>query len=398
MVLRLAVVVSHPIQHFAPWHREVARRGDLDLRVFFCCDWGVEAYADPEFGRTVKWDIPLTDGYDCEFMPIAKRPRELGFLQVDNPDVGERLSSFAPDVVNIFGYNYRTNLRAMNWARKQRRPILLYSDSMLRPDVPAWKRAAKEVVVRGIYSQIAGALFVGDHNRAYHSHFGIPDERLFEGVLPVDRGRLLGAVPDRAAARRRVRETHRVPDNAFVALSCGKLTARKRAQDLSDACILAASQKRPIWALLVGEGPERGAIEQRLRDAGATNVVLTGFVNQAEIPDYYAASDVLCVPSSRDPHPLVVTEAATFGLPIVASDALGNIGANDTVRDGYNAIVHPCGDASALAQALMRIEGDADLHQRMSDAAVVISEGQGLDVAAQQLAHATVELARLGRR
>ncbi len=36
MPIRLAIIVSHPIPHFAPWHRELARISDIDLKVFFC--------------------------------------------------------------------------------------------------------------------------------------------------------------------------------------------------------------------------------------------------------------------------------------------------------------------------------------------------------------------------
>ena len=89
--IKLAILVSHPIQHFAPWHREVAKLKEIDLRVFFYTDWGVKKYTDPEFGIPVEWDIPLTEGYTHEFLPIANRPRNLNFWEVDNPTVTEAL-------------------------------------------------------------------------------------------------------------------------------------------------------------------------------------------------------------------------------------------------------------------------------------------------------------------
>src|SRR5262245_17700063 len=129
MAVRLAIVVSHPIQHFAPWHREVAKLPEIDLRVFFCCDWGSETYFDPDFATEVKWDIPLLDGYEHEFLAIHQRPKNLSYSQVDNPDVGVALDRFYPDVVKVFGYGFKTNWRVENWARAKRRPLLLYSDS-----------------------------------------------------------------------------------------------------------------------------------------------------------------------------------------------------------------------------------------------------------------------------
>ncbi len=44
---KLAVVISHPIQHFAPLFRDLAKQPELELRVFYCCDWGISQYADP---------------------------------------------------------------------------------------------------------------------------------------------------------------------------------------------------------------------------------------------------------------------------------------------------------------------------------------------------------------
>src|SRR5688572_30177452 len=123
MTLRLAIVVSHPIPHFAPLHREATRMAGLDLRVFFCCDWGVQSYEDPGFGAAVQWDVPLLEGYPHEFLPIARRPKRLRPWEVDNPEVGSALDRFAPDVVKVHGYAHRTHWRVSNWTRQRRVPL-----------------------------------------------------------------------------------------------------------------------------------------------------------------------------------------------------------------------------------------------------------------------------------
>src|SRR6266851_635163 len=169
MPIRLAIIVSHPIQHFAPWHREVARVPDIDLKVFFCCDLGLTSYIDTQFKTEIKWDIPLIDGYDHEFLPIGARPRRLGFRQVDNPSVSAAVDRFSADVVKVFGYAHRTNWRAARWARRNNRPLLLYSDSNAQVFPAWWKRSLKKVVVRHFYdTYVDGAICVGDNNRNYH--------------------------------------------------------------------------------------------------------------------------------------------------------------------------------------------------------------------------------------
>lgn len=398
MSIRLAILVSHPIQHFAPWHRELAKRTEIDLKVYFYCDWGVKNYLDPGFGTPVQWDVPLLEGYSNEFLPIARRPERLSFWEVDNPSVASVLDRFQPDVVKIFGYAHRTNWRVAHWARRNRRPLMLYSDSNIKTVPNWWKRSLKNTVVSKFYSYVDGAMFVGDNNLGYHLQYGIPPDRLFPGVLPVDRELLLKAVPDPAAARREIRRRLGIPQNVFTVLFCGKYIARKRPVDPVQAAHLLAAKRVPVWAVLVGEGEERPAIEALCRAHNIHNVSLTGFVNQSSIPRYYAAADVLAVTSSADPHPLIVSEAACFGLPVIVSDRVGCIGPNDSAQPGGNAIVYPCANIQALADAIERLWRDRDLYHRMAAKCSQIAASQDVTAAAEQLASAVRRLHYLGGR
>jgi glycosyltransferase involved in cell wall biosynthesis len=396
--LRLAVVVSHPIQHFAPWHREIARVDGVDLKVFFCCDWGIEEYHDPEFQIAVKWDVPLLEGYEHEFLPIRARPERMSFWEVDNPGVVDALERFRPDVVKVFGYARRTNWRVVSWAARRGVPVLLYSDSNAKAEVASWRRAAKWAVVRRFYGRVDGAFYCGDNNRDYHLRYGLPPDRLVAGGLPIARRRLLDSVEDPKAARAVVRERHGIPDDAFVVIACGKYIARKRPLDLVRAAWLEASRGLGVWSLLVGEGPERRAIEDFCRAEGVDNCTLTGFVNQKQIAEYYAASDAIAVTSDYDAHPLAVSEAASFGLPVIVSDKVGCVGVEDTARPGANALVYPCGDVERLGAAIAAVCGDAVMYDRMSRASLAISETQDAAVLAEGLVAAARRLDELGPR
>lgn len=390
--LRLAVIVSHPIQHFAPWHRAIAARGKVKLKVLFCCDWGAENYHDPEFGISVKWDMPLLEGYDHLFLPIRKRPAKLDFWQVDNPAVTNVLENYRPDVIQLFGYAHRTNWRALLWAHRAGVPVLLFSDSSGRATTGLLKRRAKEVVVRQFYSRIDGALAVGDNNREYHRHYGLPNERIFPGCLPVDVQWLYDQVPDCAEIRQQLRERFSVAAEEFILLFCGKFSARKRPLDLIRALKRFGSLKQRVHALFVGEGTERATLEREAgMDLGST-IHLAGFANQTEIPRYYAGADALVVTSAADPHPLVVTEAAAFGLPAIVSDAIGCIGPTDTAQPGVNVMTFPCGDVAALANCIAKLTSDQTLWRKMSAAAREIAKTQDVVVAAAQLESAAVAL------
>jgi hypothetical protein len=68
-VPRVAHLVSHPVQYYAPLYRELARRDAIDLTVFFYSAATIAAYHDPGFGRTVRWDRELLDGYPRAVLP-----------------------------------------------------------------------------------------------------------------------------------------------------------------------------------------------------------------------------------------------------------------------------------------------------------------------------------------
>jgi glycosyltransferase involved in cell wall biosynthesis len=396
--IRLTILVSHPIQYFAPWYRELAKVPDLDFKVFFCCDWGVNKYVDPGFSTELAWDIPLLEGYAHEFLPRAHPLQRMTFWEMDNPSVGAALDRFQPDVLMVFGYACRTNWRAAVWARRHHRPVLLYSDSNSLVTATWWKRAVKDVVVKSFYRYVDGALFIGENNRAYHSSYGVPDDHLFPGVYPIERRRLLQAIPDRASARAGLRQALGIPAEAFVVLFCGKYIARKRPMDVLVAVNSLARKGLPVWALMVGEGEQRAAMEAFCRREDFRDATFTGFVNQSAIPSYYAASDVIAITSNLEAYGLVATEAAVFGLPILVSDRVGCIGPQDTAQSGQNAIVFPCGDTERVAQAVELLCKDRDLYARMSAHSVRVSESQDELAAAQQTASAARQICALSAR
>ncbi|HUP22934.1 MAG TPA: glycosyltransferase [Thermoanaerobaculia bacterium] len=102
--------------------------------------------------------------------------------------------------------------------------------------------------------------------------------------------------------------------------------------------------------------------------------------------------------SDRRPHPLVVTEAAAVGLPVVVSDAVGCVGASDTARAGVNSIVFPVGDTTALHTALCSLVEDREYSNRLARGSRSIGEEQTAEVPTTRLVDALDNLRRLGPR
>jgi glycosyltransferase involved in cell wall biosynthesis len=120
-----------------------------------------------------------------------------------------------------------------------------------------------------------------------------------------------------------------------------------------------------VSVLFMGDGRERHTLEAYAREHGVASVHFVGFVNQSEMPSYYALADVLVLPSSFDPRGTVANEAMACGLPVVISTRVGIYGEGDIVRDGENGFVYPVGDNDALAELLDRLVEDESLRRRM---------------------------------
>jgi glycosyltransferase involved in cell wall biosynthesis len=112
-------------------------------------------------------------------------------------------------------------------------------------------------------------------------------------------------------------------------------------------------------------------------------IVLTGELSGADLAAQYAQSDLFVLATLRETYGMAVAEALAHGLPVVATRT-GSI--PDLVGQEAGLIV-PCGDQTALADALARITSDAALRTRLRAGARRVREHlQGWDVAAAKMA------------
>ena len=349
-VPRVAHLVSHPVQYYAPLYRELARREAIDLTVFFYSAATIAAYHDPGFGRTVRWDRELLDGYRARFCPSASRtPAGGGWRRRPNWDVVRAVSEGDFDAVWLHGYNHPTSLLAAAAARTRGAALLIRDDQTLLHARPWWRRAAKALVLRALFRRATG-LYVGAQSRRHFAHYGIPAERLVAAPHCVDNEFFQSRAEALRPQRRALREAFGILDDAPVVLFSGKLIPKKQPLALLDA-YARVRRERPCWLLMVGEGGERARLEERVGRHGVPGVRLAGFLNQSELPNAYAAADLLVLPSGWDETwGLVVNEALNFSLPVVVSDRVGC--AEDLVRPGWNGFVVGQADVEALARAI----------------------------------------------
>jgi len=354
---RLGVVTTHPIQYYAPWFRQLAQRPELDLRVFYLWDFGVVEREDKGFGRVIRWDVPLLEGYASEFVPnVSSRPGTDHFRGIDNPGLADALRRFNPAAVVCLGYNYVSFLRLLLGRPLGNVPLLHRGDShrlVPRRGIGAWLRRQ---LLTQLFRRFRAFLYVGSANRDYLRLHGVPDERLFFCPHAVDNDRFLSDADATNAAARAWRQELGIAPEKAVVLFAGKFEEKKRPLDL----LTAFKRARVADAALLFVG--NGQLEEALRReaAGVPNVYFAPFQNQSLMPRTYAAADLVALPSfgPSETWGLCVNEAQCLARPVIVSSHVGCW--RDLVEPGQTGFVFPAGDVAALSECLREALADRD--------------------------------------
>lgn len=363
---RLAIITSHPIQYQAPLFRALAAEPDIDLTVFFGSDHGVSSNkVDPGFGKAFAWDVPLLEGYRHVFLKNSRKGVNVNDWRLDGPGLAAYFARERYDAVLVFGWNKMLFWQAIWWGRKYGIPLILRGESNLKQTRPWYVRAVKKMLFPLLFKQFRTFLAIGKLNTEMYRHFGVPVERIFSAPYCVDNSyfasRASTATNDAAILRKELG----IGEHDTVFLFMAKLIERKRPLDLIRAhCALKRSD---VHTIIVGDGPLMDECANLVRDSQAGSVHLVGFKNQSELPLFYAAADVLVLPSDYETWGLVVNEAMACGLPCIVSDNCGC--AEDMIVQGETGYTYRCGEIAALANAMERLSGSREKVRRMGEAA-----------------------------
>jgi glycosyltransferase involved in cell wall biosynthesis len=230
------------------------------------------------------------------------------------------------------------------WLLRVRAPFCLYSAQNIPKRYPAPFRWFEQIALR--------------RATAVHTCNDAAEEILrWKGFRGIVRNLGLGVDIERFAAAAR----HR-PRSPLLVGYVGRLEPHKGVAVLVDAIRDAPSCRLEI----VGDGPERFALEQQVQALELSDrVCLRGYVQHDELVNVYASFDVVAVPSLETPtwteqFGRVAVEAMASGAPVVASDS----GSLRELLAGRGLLVPP-GDARALAAALEALARNPAEQQRL---------------------------------
>lgn len=126
-----------------------------------------------------------------------------------------------------------------------------------------------------------------------------------------------------------------------------------------------------VQLIILGEGPERAALETLVRELRLDHVVnMPGLVSDPET--WMARATVFVLPSRYEGFPNVLLEAMAMGCPSIATDC--DTGPRDIIRHDVNGLLIPVDHQQALADALVLMLGDCDLRARLSAEALKVRD------------------------
>jgi glycosyltransferase involved in cell wall biosynthesis len=202
------------------------------------------------------------------------------------------------------------------------------------------KTWAARTALRSPLAVIAGSLDVA---RFVRGVFRVPPARLQTIPCGIDTlafaGAMAGSDRDRPGP---------------VIVTVGRLVRRKGHHVLIDALAVVRDRHPHARLLIVGEGPERTALEAQAADRGMANrVTFMGTVYPTA--SVLAGADLFVFPSIGEPQGLALLEAYAAGVPVVASRTGG---IPEMLTDGIEGLLAPPGDAGGLAGAMLHMLAD----------------------------------------
>ena len=165
--------------------------------------------------------------------------------------------------------------------------------------------------------------------------------------------------------------------NDIVLVYVGRIGPEKNLPFLLRAYAGVAQAVEQAKLLIVGEGPERENLEDRLNHMGLNKyVTFTGRIPYEQVPAFLAMADIFVTASASEVHPLSVIEALATGLPVLGIDSPG---VGDIIEDGINGQLVSQGDISAYTAKLTRLIVDRELRIHLGAQAKLDSSSYAID-------------------
>jgi glycosyltransferase involved in cell wall biosynthesis len=346
---KIGVFVTHPIQYQVPIWRALAADKNFDVKVYYFCDQGVNSESvDKGFGKKFAWDLPLLDGYDCEFL-TRDCIENAGKFSIPDVHVFFKKNKF--DIVLITGYMHRFTRQIIANKDRYKYKVLFRGELHDEHHTLGWlKKIVRDSYLKWFYNKVDCFCSIGKISDQHLLNHGVTDDKITFSPYVVDN--VLFEQRSKELSRDAERKALGIKDSDTVFLFSGKMIPRKRPLFLGKALIKLNRQRQDFSVIYLGDGPLFEELKQLLLPVLGKRFIAPGFINQRELSKYFLASDVFVLPSYFDAWGLVVNEAMHFALPVITSDKCCCHA--DLVKTGETGYVFKTDDLAELHECLLR--------------------------------------------
>jgi len=351
--IKLAIISTHPIQYYAPLFKLMAENNSMEIKVFYTWGQAKDKVLDKDFGIERKWDIPLLDGYNYQFVQnISKQPGSHHYKGIINPTLINDIEQWQANAILIFGWNFHSHLKVLRYF-KGKIPIIFRGDSTLldEPKGFSLKKIARRIFLTWVYKHIDYALYVGKANKAYYKAHGLKDEQLIFAPHAIDNERFAMITQEHENFIQQTKQRFQIVDTDITFVFCGKFQPKKNPLLLLNTFKQIPQQN--IHLIFVGNGELEN--EMKAIATNDTRIHFLPFQNQSFMPAIYRLGDVFCLPSSGpgETWGLAVNEAMACSSAVLVSNKCGC--ANNLVHNGENGFVFESGNLENLSQQLNQL-------------------------------------------
>jgi len=357
--VKVAIIQTHPIQHFCPQFAKYTKIDNIDLTVIFETDKGYKPYFDKQFKKEIKWE-----GIDL---------KSFNHIFLNNKKLNDTLSIINPDIVIIYGYYQKIQKDAYNWSLKNKKKVFYISDTEDHQKRNPIVKQLKKIKLNKFFSNINVFMSVGDANEDYYKNNGISNDKIVRMFFPIDTHKADEIFQTKNEYDNILRKKHNIPEGTLVISTIGKLVSWKSQKDIILLLIELEKRNIPANAFIMGSGPDLEYLKDLSKKLKTNKAILTGFIQPEKMMKYLCTSDIYIHPAKIEPHSLAISEAIYMGLPIILSNRCGSYGANDDVQPGKNGFVYEYGKINDLADKVEYLYKNPDILKEFSENSYQIS-------------------------
>ncbi len=264
------------------------------------------------------------------------------------------------DAAIIGGYNTAFRRAAIRYCISHGLPVVMFADSNLRSDrgtaiKTRLRRLVKHLYLRRLCRSLDAIVPCNRLGVAYWRYYGAQPQQ-------IHRSTYFCSLPDLAAAeltsRAGVLERYHLPVSARLLFTAARLVSVKALHLMIQAFAEAKLADKGWTWLVAGAGPLRDKLTAAARRTAGDGIRFLGIVPPDDVKALARHSDIFVLPSTYEPHGIVVPEALAVGTPVIASDVCG--AAHDLVIEGKTGWIFQNGSAQSLREKLVVATGNPE--------------------------------------